>query len=59
MIEKGPEFHLFDVAFHTSRKKADIDHIECKLTGFFHRANLLRQVISKEVQITVEGKANH
>jgi len=59
--KKRLEFHLFDVAFHTSHKKtdADIDHIEYKLTGFFHRAALFGQIISKEVQITVGGKVNH
>jgi hypothetical protein len=52
------EIHLFDIAFHKSYKKtnADSDNIECKLTDFFHRANLFEQIISKEVQITVRGR---
>ncbi|MCK4279772.1 MAG: hypothetical protein KAW94_04275 [Candidatus Thorarchaeota archaeon] len=61
MTEKKPEFHLFDVAFHASCKNtdADIDHIECKLTGFFHKAAFFGRIISNGVRIMVEGKVNH
>ena len=61
MTEKKPEFHLFDVAFHTSRKKtdADSDHIQYKLAGFFHKAAFFGRIISNGVRIMVEGKVNH
>jgi len=44
---------------NNARRDADIDHIECKLTDFFHKAALFEQIISKEIPITVEGPINH
>ncbi len=41
---------------NNARRNADIDYIECKLTGFFHKAALFGQIISKEILITMRGR---